>query len=256
MKSNQLVLGALAACAVFTHGQIVFDNGPWDTGTPLPNERVFSDGYHDGDPDFFPLVFAGRSAAQSFTTGPSAVTDAVLDVTLRLTPGIDFWPEYTVSLRLFTDDAGRPGESFFETFEWLPSGGGLANHVFRMGGAFGTVTLAADTRYWVVFESEIETIWHGSPDDTAELVRRADWNYKPYPATDTDDWHWSTLIDPGELTLRIAVVPEPGQFTVIGALGLAAWTVIRRRQRNLACDPKHNPLLEQLASPGPSRLRF
>ncbi len=244
MKTRLPILGAVTAWAAPVHAQAIFDNEPWRIGAPLPSEQVFSHGYHDGDPELFPLVFTGRSAAQSFTTGPSAITDAVLDVTLRLTPGIDFWPEYAVSVRLFTDDADRPSQPFFETTGLLPSGGGPANHVFRLGGEFGTVTLAADTRYWVVFESSTETTWHGSPNDTVELVRRADWNYKAFPATDTDDWQWSTLVDPGELSLRIVVVPEPGSLAFIGALGLGAWAVIRRRGRRAGRDPNRNSLAQ------------
>lgn len=213
LRRASLLLAGLATLAVAAYGQVIFDNRPW--GSSGAYETAFQ-----GDPAFDSETgelipnFRYRWLQQSFTTPGFATTTREIEVTIRADP---HGAAYGVPIVLSTVEG-----TFMNYVDLV---GGAGDYTFALV-AGSPATLAANTRYYLTVMSDpfigYTLDWFYADADTAEVAG--------FQGEDDSGYHEGEY--PGDFSLRIAVVPEPGQFAWLGGLGLLGWATVRRRRRS------------------------
>lgn len=160
--------------------------------------------------------------ASPFTTGPQESTISSMITRLQSFGGSNEF------VSIYTDSSGEPGTSF-GTFLDNPTDLGT-NDQFRFT-PNGTITLSANTTYWMVFgvsgsqNTEFNVFWTDSADETGA----PGWSIGDrYSTFNGSTWSFPSLS--GNSAVQFGIVPEPADYALaIGGM-LCIFIFIRRRR--------------------------
>lgn len=178
--------------------------------------------------------------AQGFTMGSTSYSLSSLDIGLRFGSPVPTTSEMLI--RLFTDSAGNPGSLIgsFNTASPTPAFVASNNNVYRLNYS-GTLTLAANTTYWVVVETTPTSPlfdWYyasGGPTNTPTVQNGSGVSYAGTRAVVAGTTPWTNIGGSfSGLRYSINVVPEPSTYALGLAGTLVMGTIARRRNRKTA----------------------
>lgn len=166
---------------------------------------------------------------QAFTTGADAGGGFSLnsvEVEVFVTESYSVGGSVGYFAALLDDDSGVPGAlitpigAYFDT--------SLTGDETIIIPAQPGITLAADTTYWVQFETQGGNVVYTLTDDTSETAD-AGWSISDTSAGDNGDGTF-TYYEPGSIAISATVIPEPSTYGVIGGLAALGVVALRRRR--------------------------